>query len=722
MKNQIILSLFLLTFFVVPQTNGQVVDPCADNFITTNPASPTNERCTLNDRLNSFDWIPNVTNTTFQTPHYTGSSLMNSPFARHWLAFPSASVSEEMASDILPEDGWELIFENISLPINGTNDALCMVYYNKFSSVLRVWIAVDSKITTPTNNHRIDIEFGLRSPMSGVLHPVGAYAQTMDKKSISKASVTFASPNSPTKFFLAEFPVEYDPCSCNNRQVFSIKVYDETTQNIVLQGGYKGVNQSIPLLAENNDFLLAMEDSIGTITSGAYFYKNVMDLINDYESYNATAAIYKKRLDNIKQAKQAIEFMATASLILTGVGAPAASALATSTQAAQSVNKLLTSAGKRLKTTSDLAKGIGGPLADYYSGKIQGKYNAAKGKADLVGSATVTLGNITINGVMSNSTEAGFELNLDVPGANHPNDNCSASVEVYPKYDRSLGRFAVLETPKVEVAINPPVANPYIFDARAIAHRVRFDKSNFKYTFNPGADVNINNTVIYAGLMIKTKKNGTPTITDAVSLNILDIQVTNPNETVIYSQFVPLECLENLVASFTYNGGFSTYQNNGNFLLGDYEVTDVYLKLVINYEFNQLNRDGFPNRAVQVLTYPMEIVQKAYNQIPAPISNGSEPIVDSLHIGTNTNYTTSQTIFAWEKIVINADLTAASGVEVRFIAPEIEIIGGSLGQGISTEVGFFPTSCAPLTPAAESVVQSFCSSTIKQMLQNTRVR
>jgi hypothetical protein len=163
--------------------------------------------------------------------------------------------------------------------------------------------------------------------------------------------------------------------------------------------------------------------------------------------------------------------------------------------------------------------------------------------------------------------------------------------------------------------------------------------------------------------------------------------LSTPSNLTFITPFLPLDCIEGL-----YPRGF----------YGDIEVQ---LRLLIMYEFDAINSEGVKNQAFEVLTYPVELTlgpSGGYSVHAAIINNLPENLTM-----TTQNFSSSTIITAWESITINGNLTAAPGVEVRIVAPEINMIGGTIGQGIILEEADVPpVACPTLSPFAASELEN----------------
>jgi hypothetical protein len=154
-------------------------------------------------------------------------------------------------------------------------------------------------------------------------------------------------------------------------------------------------------------------------------------------------------------------------------------------------------------------------------------------------------------------------------------------------------------------------------------------------------------------------------------------------------------------AELYFRGGVSASEYTG--------IYDIQLKLLIIYSFNQIGSNGSPYQAFELITYPVKQITKSYGEISPPVRNvDGSTIQNNITIST-TNYTSSQTIFAWDTIIINGDLTVNSGVEVEISAPVIIMNSGSLGQGITLIEKETPfTSCTPITSFDATKLSTHC--------------
>jgi|GEM_PF-7130105 hypothetical protein len=676
MKYQhIILSLLLLVVTITSWGQSN----CPPNGISTNPENPINPIAIPNspceDVLNYFDWRVQ----SFSTPYFNnnGTNLVESPFYNDENSFLQyiAWHTQYGGPNYHPEDGWELLRENITETSGGV-DFIYFILYNKFSSTIRVFGAFEQK-NQDYNYYVIRLEFPDGSQnMTALLHPTGGLAQPLDKESIGLVHTTFSNPLDESRFVMADFPVEYDPCTClKDNDGLSVYFNLVEEQQLQLYGRLWALSGTVGDIMggvgnfDQNDFLTSVHSANGYSQAGTMIYNSLQGLITKYEANAAADSKMDKQLKALKATKILLDFVAkTAGKIPTPEAQIAA-----------------------------LAANTIGAFVGYASYKVEEKQGNVQAQNEAIGSITVTQAEMAFSGSIAQVQNSGISFNMDLPGSPTNNQNCEAAT--YPKYNEVLGRIAVLETPKVEIG------EAFNFAAeRSKSYRLNFDGSSFKYLLNPAVGVNENNTLIYAGLVLKVR-NSTPQITtigDGYNLNFASENAAKDSLTYV-SQFVNVNCLSDLTVQLDCFPDVE-FLNVANPI----EIYDVQLRLIIYYEFNQLNINGKPNKAFQILTYPLNKVNKTYEDILTPLTNdNNEPIRDSLYIGTNFNFTASQTIFAWRKVVINADLTTNPNINIEIIAPEIVVQGGSIGQGIELKQGYFPISCAPLNQYNGSLT-SFC--------------
>lgn len=332
-------------------------------------------------------------------------------------------------------------------------------------------------------------------------------------------------------------------------------------------------------------------------------------------------------------------------------------------------------------------------FVDVLSAPLKKKKDGAAGAAAKTGNIRVIQSEMTFSGNLTQINSRG-DFSFLLPG----NKNNSCEDEEYPLYNEVLGRFALLETPKVEVGTSINVENPPL--ESTVIQRFSFDRSSFKYLFNPAAKINSEHTKMYAAIVVKKKPFVIPPSSGpsySAFTNIDTVSSLSQGDTTVYiTQFVPIECLEQMGAELYFRGGVSASEYTG--------IYDIQLKLLIIYSFNQIGSNGSPYQAFELITYPVKQVDKLYSDVNPPVRNSN-----GITIST-TNYISNETIFAWDTIFINGDLTTNAGVEIEISAPVIIMNSGSLGQGITLLEKEAPfASCSPIEPFNYENLTTYCT-------------
>lgn len=649
MKKNIYILLFCCCAY------GLMAQDCGDQAtgVSTNPDSPIQQG---NCSTNTFDWRV----VDYVAPYYKGDpnlpnhNEIRSPFYKNngaidelWNGFAYAN-----AQDMLPEDGWELVVDGITQAASGTplrsENIAYFVLYNKFTATLRVFAAhynvgdndymvIYLKFSNSGNNN-----------MTGLLNPTQQIAQALDEAAIAQVQANAKlGGNNALHFFYADFPMGYDPCTCifdkGNLKV-EFKAINKQTLNIV--GRSWGLSQYLADIENGEhdaitpEYLTNVYNNNTQAEAGQVIFNTFNDLVEHYEDQKKV----EKDLEEQYQAYKDVQNVLTIAGTIAG-GSP-------------KIDKF------DLKVISGPLKGAA-KFVEVLGAPLKKKLDAAEEAVELKGKVRMMHSEMTLSGTIVDETDKG-DFSFLLPGRKNNETKCNDPIlgYQYPYYDEVLGRFALLETPKATVT---PLNN-------AVGEGIQIDRNSIKYMFNPAALINEEKTQIYAALVVKGHNN-------VFGAEYIESLSTPSNRTYITS-FLPLDCIEGL-----YPRGF----------YGDIEVQ---LRLLILYEFNTINSEGFKNQAFEVLTYPVELTlgpEGGHSLQAAFINNISE----NLNLSTQ-NFTSSEVIMAWESITINGNLTAAQGAEVRIVAPEINMIGGTIGQGIRLEQADVPPACSTLSPFAAS--------------------
>lgn len=231
------LSAFFL-FLSFQIVNAQY--PCFHQ-ISTNPSNPINNQVP-SKRNFFFDWHQPVWSQK-ALPNQgvcTRADTMTSPYFR-------LDNLEELreSQDMNWSDGWELLVRRVGLsdaniPLPDNDPDIAVIMYNKYTGILRVLLKTCRG--ADYNAARIKIQFHELSTMQTDL-------LEFSRQNISSLNKTFSPTifdagsrytNNDSKWFYADFPMMFDPCTCLYPS--KLKVVSElvSTSSIIIDGGITG--------------------------------------------------------------------------------------------------------------------------------------------------------------------------------------------------------------------------------------------------------------------------------------------------------------------------------------------------------------------------------------------------------------------------------------------------------------------------------------------------
>lgn len=219
----------ILFILCISGLNNPIVSqeiPCQEKGITTNPDYPVNEHHP--NYSNTFDW-----RTNFFNGYYFNS--MNPNIPNPYITNQGGVQSLYGTDDYKTEDGWELLYVDLGLDKFGEiapyrSGNLVIVLYNKFRSIVRVFVA----ITQISPSNLLEIKFQISeespyytaifSPADKVMKPLKLFNR-YNSYSNSQNFINLHPIHGFTHWYYADFYVGYDPCSCmpvNGLQIPSI--------------------------------------------------------------------------------------------------------------------------------------------------------------------------------------------------------------------------------------------------------------------------------------------------------------------------------------------------------------------------------------------------------------------------------------------------------------------------------------------------------------------
>jgi hypothetical protein len=700
---------------------------CEPNKISTDPDNPSPALGTsLVYHTNQFDW---------RAPSFTVNSLNYSyppPPGFIWPRVESPFWNNQNVdldylfkfqnSDFAPEEGWELLKRDFGFVMGGDADNPAaahgsqglvdpnsqlvgpyLILYNRYSGVLRVFGTIGNPAVVGYDAVQVNLEFGsnqqyvsaLLSYHTNVASPLDQYTQVAQTSSVAPF------PSDKTLFFHADFPVAYDPCTCEFGSSLSVSFTLIDHMNVSLDGRIAATSTSVGAIANgtgtvgNPDFLAALHKNGNDVEAGVTTYKRTWDLANRYRAI----------ADAREQAKQAAaaagkfpkQFKAALDLLDFGLGlAGLPSIVSLFYDPDNDEDKFVLDNGKWTEAGQAYANSLkaAGYLTKFASKQVKIPSSPDEPLPEL---GSIIEGEMTFSGTIEDNDNYSAGIVMRNPGSLGAEN---ALEKEYPTYNEVLGIFSVLETPELFVEtftetipidiINQPAELPINRD------HFRFS-GELNYAFNPALDINFNKTKILASIQVEVEytHDYLPGISpENWDKNVFEIA----NENVYTTPWVDLECLEELEAAIA-----KRVQHD---LTGFLEPV-FYLKLLLFIEYDSKGLDDNPNRHALQVTYPLQVTEvngMLDPEVPAYLYD--------LSYDQPTTFSTTETIYAWNDVYINNDLSldpnAPPGTEVRIIAANaIEIAPNvDIDPGITLEIGL-PFSCSEPIPQTQ-VTASYC--------------
>lgn len=461
-----IIFLFLLTFLGLNEVNSQCLN-CNVKGIRTDPEntfsnSVNSEKPTKRNTF--FDWtnlgLFPVSSQYWPAPYNNIESPFNqdgnSPLV-HFLTNP----------DRLSKDGWELIKYDLGFNENGspkgtpTRD-IYIVLYNKYTGVLRVFVAVNESIAY--NGVSVTIKFvgGVQSSLLSNASKIFALDQFE-----ASPKITALTEYRPAKWMYADFHMTYDACSCYYNSSLVIEIKYLVNSNIALTGGITGqltptVNGSLTVSEDG----YSLTDLVGAGKEAKKAYDDISKFTNDQ--------LKVLQIDQKPDNQLTVEELAKKN------------ALTIFQQAIRESSFL--QAG--LKAAPYIGTAI--DLVDFFVGG--GKKSSAPQEVKIMPMALQA--NVKLSGTIN--TQYPFpDITFYTPGSK---DASCGNDSQYPYYNEVLGVFNLLETPKAYSTI---LESYHYYDQSGYyddRERIVYQMAPLKYVINPASGLRSDNAEILASI------------------------------------------------------------------------------------------------------------------------------------------------------------------------------------------------------------------------------
>lgn len=539
-------KMLLIGFLVV---SANVRSQCLNN-ITTNPAAPNNPQ--LPSQTNYyFNWQNQywANNTTCQP-----LSQIESPF------FKTDNLEVLRSSkDMSPADGWELIRRDFGYTDNNTlkpeaPQHAYFILYNKFTGILRVLLKTCGGVDY--NGTKIKIKFDATSTFQTALLDFTGPQKALNQPHVPNPVGQSVTPyvNDQSKWFYADFPTNYDPCTCNYSS--KINVISELIQSssIALEGSITGTITSITngQGSVNNDGSYSFKDFTNDADKFSKVYSGVDNFITQTKNVattipNSTGVV--TALTNLQTGLKDNQFLKTGLAAVPWL------------KSAVSLLDLFTGGGKTAPQLVQLM-----PLAVNLSMKVNG---------------TITTANQYHNIIFT------------TPGAlNAQNDPA-----IYPFYNEVLGVFNLINAPTMLNHIRVVREGSPRDGFRMVTYNKRKLKEQIKWVVNPASQLELQDAQV-AYVINSNNTSATPPATFSSEFAFLEGKDAATGRWQYRTEYADINCLgtENL---------FSFSQGDGSFLPSNWRM-----KFILN--FRRLDNPNAQNVLI-VLTFPIvsEAVQTA---------------------------------------------------------------------------------------------------------------
>jgi hypothetical protein len=530
---------------------------CPPNGISTNPSAPINTQLPIK-KNNYFDWrLPQYASSSYCYPH----TSVPSPF------YLTGNLEILRATkDYKVEDGWELIdydfgydINNIPRPVSPQNTHV--ILYNKLTGILRIIMKTCRK--EDYNGVRIAIKFDATSKFQTSLLDNISELKPLDaefkRDPMGQAPSRYL--NDDAKWFYADFPTTYDPCTCKYESKISIISELIKNSQINLEGAITGT-------------ITTINNSSGSVNSnGQYSFK---DFVSD--------------ADKFKTVNESLE-------VFLGGGLLAISNLFGTGAKAQEKKAALTLFANGLKDKSFLKNGLNAvpwlkealSLFEFFSGG--GNSSAQANEPVKLQPMSVNLA-IKMKGTMQSASQY-HNIILSTPGSlNAQNDP-----DIYPYYNEALGVFSLINGPEFEwnldlSGVNDYDYNPFIPLTFKLARPI-------KWSINPASDLQIQDAkVCYVAVSNMSDIN--PPLSLDAPFTFIESKDALTGTWQYRTEYVDINCLGN-DHSFSFNA-----------ITGNLPIK-YYMKFILNLK--RISNPSAQNVPL-VLTYPIKVGEELTTIIP----------------------------------------------------------------------------------------------------------
>ena len=640
--------------------------------------NPVTNQSSLVDKLSPYFW------------------LQGSPNITHLQAQPT------LEKDFQPSDGWELVQYYFGQSVDAKKVPY-LVLYNRLEGMLRVFCYVPAGFGYNYNAARIDLVLK-KDPNSTQLLKNGMLAYSkmpangLDKfdKNIVSSAPTFVDP-SGNSWLYADFPIAYDPCTCNYPTfmnivpvLMNISTIEETQEAIVSSGSTTTATNGsgiLPII----DQLIPKIDAIEK--KGAAVSKSLATGLNFIEKLlPITKVIETKSTFTEDDSPELAETMVSRSIKSSPIKFP------------------------------DWAKSL--PKIGYVIGLVE--LFTGGGKSQPTPSIAQARQRFKITGTQSTQFLLS-PIDLYVPGSSWPSNTGLTLAKPY--YNNTLGVFALVETPKIKYRGKYQQKSGPGYQYKTLGGQTvgsttynfvgwdfKLDDSNIKYAINPASGYKQVPKDIKASLIFNVRAKCTGSTVDVrygaippfctfngpTTSSLRITRLGNSDTVTIQTPLMPLSCIKDYVAHLSFAGNTelkasdgSTYYSTAKFS----EDVRIQIVAILEQENNPAKQHTF------IAQYKLFPEQSSVDIPNTPISDiALNPVIENLTLTGNT------TIRAWETVTFKGNINT-NGFKLTVIAGKsIDIENPQqINNDMDLSIGL-PTECQGTVPASSpKQLYSFCA-------------
>ncbi len=622
--------------------------------------------------ISVFDWtapvysgvyieVDNVTQEIFpRSPFYFGDSDEN---INH--------LSTAIVKDFLESDGWVLLhtnFETIveSDPNNQTRGVSVPSFalYNRYESLVRTFFYITSSLDVDEgyNKARVTMRF-TDSPgtsqdyVSALLAPVNPPLKGLPgfDKGLEMTVPNFYE-NGGDYWLYADFPVYYDPCTCEYPSAVVVQPFLVDVQQVDLDMVGGGTIFPQKIISNGNVQSNPFNAVINTLSEGQKQGDKVSKALDGF-------------ISGIESVGQLFDFSAAQTSNADGEGEKKADE---SIKKGFKLPKWLKSIPKIGKFTTILQYLTGG-------GKKTAKSTPSSYETNL--SFDIT-GEVTSGDEFQN-------LYFYTPGSAW-HTTAASDPNFEPVYNNILGTFALLKLPVVKYrSYGSSSGNYYQF------------KDDLTYAINPASGLSQTPVDIKAALVFEGCHKSAFYLQGQPPFAASDLYITENLDNgmvTLQTPLLPLGCLNDYVVDLNWLTANSSCE------------PEVRLKVMVAMERDPNDYFYDPDAEDVIFTANYDVVLIEDTSI-------EDSEIDNYQINTqilsDLTLTQSETVYAWSTIEISADinpmnnlLTYVAGSEI-IIEPSVN--GGSLLNAMDLVIGYPPECDEVIDPQSSAEVANFCT-------------